>query len=129
MKIYTSYFSKAKTLAENGIMIIGIAQYPPRWFYGFSMKKLAPSPSILHEESWDVYKRRFDAEIIGKLDPHQILREIAAISQGRDVALCCFEKDRNGCHRKIVAEWLTQNTGVAIEEYEERPTVVQQSLF
>lgn len=129
MKIYTSYFSNAKKLAMAGIKIIGIAQYPPKWFNGVSLRILAPSPSILHEESFEVYKQRFDEEIIGKLNAREIMAQIEQISKGRDVALCCYEKDRNGCHRKIVGDWITRETGIKVEEYESKPQYMEQSLF
>ena len=48
MKVYTSYFANSKKLAAAGIKVIGVALYPPRWFYGFSMKNVAPTPSILY---------------------------------------------------------------------------------
>jgi len=29
------------------------------------------------------------------------------ISQGRDIILCCYEKPEDFCHRKILADWLS----------------------
>lgn len=129
MNIYTSYFSNAKKLTKAGVMIIGIAQFPPKWFTGVSLKKLAPTASILYEKSDEVYEQRFRSEIIGQLDAKAVLEEIQQISGGKDVALCCFEKNVNDCHRKIVGEWLTLNTGVTVEEYKEKPKFIQLSLF
>lgn len=129
MKIYTSYFSNAKRLEKAGVMIIGIAQYPPKWFNGVSMKKLAPTSSILHEPSDEVYEKRFRNEIIGRLEAKSVVEEIESISGGKDVALCCYEKDINECHRKIVGEWITLNTGIKVEEFKEKPKFIQLLLF
>lgn len=41
MKIYTSYFAKAAILRKAGIVPIGVALWPPRFFRGISMKQVA----------------------------------------------------------------------------------------
>lgn len=43
MKIYTSYFANSKKLRKEGIVVIGIALYPPKWYVGPSLK-MAPPP-------------------------------------------------------------------------------------
>ena len=45
MKIYTSYFAKAAILRKAGIVPIGVALWPPRFFRGISMKQVAPRRS------------------------------------------------------------------------------------
>ena len=61
---------------------------------------------------WD----RYWEETLRKLDPQTVYRELS--SKGTpDVALLCFERFSDFCHRHIVAHWLTQNVGVVIREY------------
>ena len=132
MKIYTSYFANGKKLHKEGIMLIGIALYPPKWFAGPSLKMMSPSYDILHNsKSQDDYIRRFNDEILAHRDPKVFLSNIEKLSNGKDVALCCYEKPEDFCHRHLVAKWMNAKLGLQIEEFEvsKNPTYTEQSLF
>lgn len=133
MKIYTSYFANGKKLSKAGITMIGIALYPPKWFYGVSLKTVSPTYSILHEEDHDRYTERFKKEVLGRVDPKEFLESVERYSDGKDVALCCFEKPGDFCHRHIVAEWLNEKLGLNVQEFgvkvSKEPHYVQGSLF
>ena len=133
MNIYTSYFAKGKTLKAKGVKMIGIALYAPTNVKCLSMPQLAPSHSILYDKyrTDDRYTHRYQSEILRKLDPKKVLADIMALAQGSDVALCCYEKPGDFCHRHIVAKWLMENTGVVIEEFglSKNKPVVEQTLF
>lgn len=119
MKIYTSYFGKKKELEKNGITIVNIALYPPRWFRCSSIKEVAPSYSILKNTKDDEeYTQRYKAEILSKVSPEQLLNTIASLSNGHDIALCCYEKPNEFCHRHLIADFLNAN-GADIKEYED----------
>ena len=132
MKIYTSYFSKWKKLSDAGIMMIGIALKPPTWYYGVSVLDVAPSPSILYGAKTEKeYTRRFKNEILSRKDAQKFVDKITAMSRGKDVALCCFEKPDEFCHRHIVAEWLKEQLGIEVDEYgvSKQPQTIQLDLF
>lgn len=77
MKIYTSYFSNGSKLTKAGIMMIGIALYPPKWFTGLSNKYVSPSWDILHNsKSKEDYVQRFNSEILAHRDPKSFLSAI-----------------------------------------------------
>lgn len=132
MKIYTSYFANGAKLKKAGIQMIGIALFPPKWFGGSSIPYVAPTWSILHNSKGsEEYTLRFKSEVLAKRDPQTFLKMIEAMSQGKDVALCCFEKPGDFCHRHIVAEWMKETLGIEVSEYEEkREKIVEQpTLF
>ena len=135
MRIYTSYFGNSKKLPQAGIKVIGIAFYRPRWFYGISLKQVAPTKSILFakDETQEDYIRRYKAEVLAPQDMRQFLKAVEAASGGQDVALCCYEKPEDFCHRHILAEWIKEKTGVEIKEYgyveKKEPDYVQGALF
>lgn len=133
MNIYTSYFAKGKTLKANKVRMISIALYPPTNIKCLSMPQLAPSHSILYDKyrTEDRYTHRYLSEVLDKLDPNKVIADINMLAQGSDVALCCYEKPNEFCHRHILAKWLMENTGVTIEEYgvSKNKPVVEQSLF
>ena len=135
MKIYTSYFGNSKKLQQAGIKVIGIALYPPRWFNGISLKQVSPTKSILFakDQTQEEYIRRYKSEVLAQQDIRQFLRTVEHASGGQDVALCCYEKPGDFCHRHILAEWIKGKTGVEIEEYDcikkKESEYVQGTLF
>lgn len=110
MKIYTSYFANIKKLPAN-IIPIAICGTCPYWYKGLQYKKLAPSYSILtewlknHDEK--LYIERFNSEVLNKLNCDDVISDLLEMSNGNDVALICYEKPTDFCHRHLVATWLS----------------------
>lgn len=135
MKIYTSYFGNSKKLQQAGIKVIGISLYPPRWFNGISLKQVAPTKSILfaNGQTQEEYTRRYRSEVLSRQDMQQFLKTVEQASGGQDVALCCYEKPEDFCHRHILADWIKEKLGIEISEYgytpKKEPDYVQGSLF
>lgn len=115
MKIYTSYFANSRALGKDGVMQISIARYSPKWFYGPRYTDVAPTGYMLSACSHDEYLKRYD-EILNKLDAKTVVRNIENFSRGRDVALCCYEKPGDFCHRHLLSEWLRKN-GFDVQEW------------
>lgn len=117
--IYTSYFAKANKLPEN-IVPISISAKPPKGYKGLQYKKLAPTYQILMD--WkasgnaDEYIEAYDEEVLCCHKPAKVVVELMQLSEGKDVALLCFEKPEDFCHRHLVAEWLTK-AGFECHEY------------
>lgn len=135
MRIYTSYFGNSKKLQQAGIKVIGISLYPPRWFNGISLKQVAPTKSILfaNGQTQEDYIRRYRSEVLSRQDMQQFLKTVEQTSGGQDVALCCYEKPEDFCHRHILADWIKEKLGIEISEYgytpKKDPDYVQGSLF
>ena len=135
MRIYTSYFGNSKKLQQAGIKVIGISLYPPRWFNGISLKQVAPTKSILfaNGQTQEEYTRRYKSEVLSRQDMQQFLKTVEQASGGQDVALCCYEKPEDFCHRHILADWIKEKLGIEISEYgytsKKEPDYVQGSLF
>nr|DAV11376.1 MAG TPA: protein of unknown function DUF488 [Caudoviricetes sp.] len=135
MRIYTSYFGNSKKLQQAGIKVIGISLYPPRWFNGISLKQVAPTKSILfaNGQTQEEYTRRYRSEVLSRQDMQQFLKTVEQASGGQDVALCCYEKPEDFCHRHILADWIKEKLGIEISEYgytpKKEPDYVQGSLF
>ncbi|MBR1785294.1 MAG: DUF488 family protein [Bacteroidales bacterium] len=132
MEIYTSYFGNIKRLGTAGIMPIGIARWKPRFYEGVCMYSVAPTRYMLsddceHEEYLELYD-----EILRKRGAASIINEINSIAHGRNVALLCYEKPGDFCHRHLLADFLNKELGLNIREYEApapAPKPTQTSLF
>lgn len=134
MEIYTSYFAKTKELVEEGILPIGVALIPPSFFTYPNFACVAPTKSILFqyksEPDEQRYIERYKNEVLVILkDPQVFVDGLKAVSHGKDVALCCFEKSDDFCHRHILAEFLNEKLGLNIREYQFKPQFSCEPLF
>lgn len=118
MKIYTSYYSKAKKLKEHGIEMVSISRGEPKWFSGRRISALAPTWEMLKMDD-ENYDREYE-KILKSNNADDIVSFLSCndMENHVDVALLCWEKDWNNCHRKTVAEWLIEN-GYEVEEFNE----------
>lgn len=133
MKIYTSYFGNSRKLHESGISIICVAIGRPKFVDAPQMMNVAPTRYMLSDScSHEEYLRLYDG-ILANQDAHQVVEQIKRLSNGKDVALCCYEKPGDFCHRHILAKWITEKTGIEVKEFgvieRKEPDVVQASLF
>lgn len=120
MKIYTSYFSNMREITKRHIIPINIALWPPRFFKGKSLRYVAPSRSILKDtKSDEEYIRRYRNEILSNLDIDRLLRDLEILSEGQDVALLCYEKPGDLCHRHLLAEYMNEH-GYDVHELEKK---------
>ena len=133
MKIHTSYFGNSKKLTASGIKVICVAIGRPKFLQAPQMLNVCPTRYMVSGPcSREEYLRLYD-QILARQDAHQVVKQIEALSGGNDVALCCYEKPGDFCHRHILAKWITDNTGIEVKEFgvEEKtePVAVQASLF
>lgn len=116
--IYTTYFAKLKDLPSN-IIPISICGKAPFWYEGIQYKRLAPKYNFFIEwkknKDNDYYIEHFNTEVLSILEVDKIINELYLLSQQKDIALVCYEKPTDFCHRHLVAEWLNEN-GYSCEE-------------
>ena len=126
--IYTSFFAKLKELEKHNIIPISICAKAPDWYKGLQYKKLAPKYGFFME--WkknhdnEYYIEHFKKEVLDGLDVIRVLNELQIlmpeeikinmqspfyINQDFHIALVCYEKPSDFCHRHLVAEWLRDN--------------------
>ena len=108
--IYTSYYGQLKNLVRDGIEPIAISRSQPKGFAGQKRLDLAPTWAMLKMND-DDYDAAYE-KILGRIDVNRFIEEY----KGRNVALLCWEKDINDCHRKRVGEWLRE-ADCEVEEY------------
>lgn len=132
--IYTSYFAKLKSLPDN-IIPISICGKAPDWYTGLQYKKLAPKYDFFmkwkENHDNDYYIKCFNEHVLDKLNAEQVIKELdnillnqtTTIDYSGDlkdvprIALICYERPGDFCHRHLVADWLNKN-GFKCREYE-----------
>ena len=133
--IYTTYFAKLKSLLKN-IVPISICAKAPDWYKGLQYKKLAPKYDFFME--WkknhdnDYYIKCFKEQVLDKLNVDDVVKELdsllidvtTTLNYKVDsmlvprIALVCYEKPSDFCHRHLVADWLNKN-GISCKEWSE----------
>ena len=116
--MFTGYFARLKNYQKANLTSISIAAKAPIWYKGDEYKKLAPKWSFYsewkngsHKGDNDYYTKHFKEEVLDKLDPEQVLKELEGFSgvSEDNIILLCYEKTGTFCHRHLVADWLNQN--------------------
>ena len=81
------------------------------------MKQVAPRRYMLNDRLTDEeYIRMYRNDVLRLVDARSFIQDLERASRGRDVALCCFEKPGDFCHRHILAKWLNEQTGGLLED-------------
>lgn len=131
--IYTSYFGNLKKLPDN-IIPISICGKAPDWYTGLQYKKLAPKYGFFME--WkknndnDYYIKRFNELVLDNLEAHNVIKELNNLAMTFinklpendnrrkyfEIALICYEKPSDFCHRHLVSYWFNKN-GITCDEY------------
>ena len=121
MKIYTTYFAKLKKL-PGSIVPVAICLYPPPGWLGLSCKQLAPRNDVFREykvnSDFNTFTDQYITTTLESLRFSDVFTYLNQCSQGKDIALVCFEKNPHECHRSIVAAWFEYN-GHIVEEWSE----------
>lgn len=136
--IYTSYFAKLKSLPNN-IVPVSICGKAPDWYKGLQYKKLAPKYDFFME--WkenhdnDYYIKCFNEQVLDKLDRLDVVTELYQLlpteikesleivncvpweNPSVHIALICYEKPSDFCHRHLVSDWLNESPIIRCEEW------------
>ena len=106
--VYTTYFGNLRNLPPT-IVPVSIALKSPAWYKGLEYKKLAPTWEILRDwkQAYNevAYVSAYWSQVLEPLNYQEILEELFALSGGKDVALVCYERSDDFCHRQIVGSW------------------------
>lgn len=116
--LYTTYFAKLRKIPIN-IVPIAICGKAPQGYIGLHYKKLAPTYPILTKWKADhdnvAYTQAYIQQILSKLNATDVVNELYALANSQDIALVCYEKSTDFCHRHIIAEWLNEKGYKVIE--------------
>src|SRR5690606_13199397 len=105
-----------------GCIRIGISRGVPRGLpAGYRIfRRLAPGPWFRSVSPVE-YMKLYHAEVLSRLDPRQVVRELTDMAGGPIPVLICYEKatpndDEQWCHRGLTAAWLHDE--LRLEVYE-----------
>lgn len=114
--IFTSYWGNISRIESAGIEPVAVSRGKPKGFSGRSFDGIAPTWQMVHMDMGPEYDAMYQ-RILARWTPEGFAE---AVESGRpkgieDVALLCWERDWNDCHRKAIAEWLN-SAGIECRE-------------
>ena len=123
MNLYTSYFAKVKHLQEAGFNnLVCVAGYAPKFFYDIPNARFYPDLAPMKSWFWewknnhlsnDWYIEKYNETVLSKLDPNKVVSDL-----GNNAVMLCYEKPGDFCHRHLIADWLSTNTGAKVSEFQ-----------
>lgn len=111
VKIYTSYFGNIKKI-PNKVKKIAISKYIPKGITCDIYSPAAPPSELLKaykqggitdNEYIQIYKK-----YLNSLNGSNVVKHLKQLAGGSDIALLCYEKPNDFCHRHLFLEWLSQ---------------------
>lgn len=121
--IYTTYFARLKKLPKD-IIPIAICGWPPSGYTGPEYRALAPKYDFF--KHWkatgdnEYYIKCYNEQVLSNLNPARVVADlyyqIGKAPCSCNIALVCYEKSTDFCHRHLVANWLRKH-GYECEEY------------
>jgi uncharacterized protein (DUF488 family) len=113
----TSYFASPKIFKKD-YNLISISRKPPVWFNEpyKAYVQLCPSWDLVMSYKSDKitkeeYTIRYYDEVLNKLDPARTYQEL-----GENAILLCWERAKEFCHRRIVADWFLKHLQIEVKE-------------
>jgi uncharacterized protein YeaO (DUF488 family) len=118
VKLYTSYYAHQ---SKNGDTVpVAISLKIPEWYGGNVYRKLAPKPrTLMLYKSGDIdcdeYAKQYYSLVLNQLQAIDVYKELSKF--GTSVALLCYEKAHDFCHRRLVADWLERELTITVPEF------------
>lgn len=122
---YTSYFGGLRRL-PNDIVPIAICARCPVSYQGLHYKNLCPPYDVFMNYkqggTWEDYTAGYNNKL-NSMNFEKVVSDLEKLSGGAEkIALLCYEKPGDYCHRHLVAEWFREHN-IPCQEYgEERRT-------
>ena len=124
MKVWTYYYARIKDLPPH-ILPVSIAGWAPKGWTGEEYKKVAPKKEwfFKYKETQDkeYYKKMYSETVLSQITPKEVMDDLSEILHRHpgktDIALCCYEKSGDFCHRNLLASFLSAKGYGIVEEW------------
>lgn len=113
--ICTTYYANLKKLPSS-ITPVAISSTVPKGMSILWIPEVAPPYNMRTHYKQAGDRDLFREQYFSWLERIDLRTLIAALPEG-DVALVCYEKDTNTCHRSLLAEYLCERLGLQVKEW------------
>lgn len=117
--MYTTYYANLRNLPED-VVPIAISATVPKWYTGLTYRKLIPPYTAFKEfkegSSASLFYYRYYNEVLKDKSQSAIYNELCNLAGTSNIALVCYERSDEVCHRHLVASWF-RDSDIKCEEY------------
>ena len=117
--IYTTYFANLRKMPED-IIPVAVCRKCPSWWSDLIYETLAPSSSDFYRYkttgNMSEFVEAYQRNTLYRLDQHAVLEELHTLTGSENIALVCYEKPTEFCHRHVLGLWMEQ-AGIPCPEY------------
>ena len=112
--IFTSNYARSATFHLS----FAISKKPPDWYTGKCLPQLAPTWELLKAYKQEEITQQDYVEVyIALLKKRQYTPQRILDALPDNSRLLCYEAPSDFCHRRVLAKWIEDDTGVIIPEY------------
>ena len=110
---------------------VAICIYPPLDYTGAQYPSLAPDrQTFFAKKAGEIdekeYERQYREKVLSRLDPKETYKTF------QKSVLLCWEDPGDFCHRRIIADWMQEETGIEVPEWkpgDDDPNDISTALF
>lgn len=110
--IATGNFANMKKYIGAGYTPVSIARFN-RYYSGITIKELAPHMDFMKSPESE-YVPLYNRRVLEQQDAKEVVGRLLQI--GERVVLLCYEREGEFCHRRLVAKWIEEKTGIKVPE-------------
>ena len=116
-KLYTTYTSKLKTIDFSNLntsvaIIMLFPPFIPKDKGFIHVPELAPHKEIFSkykkDGDWDSFKESYNQQLYEDPITKEFITFLIEALEQNSVTLVCCEKDNTHCHRRLIAEYITE---------------------
>ena len=118
-------FTSSYALNGNSPDAIGISYGIPKNYEGKTLSKLAPSGEMLrklHDKIINYTQIDYKEAYLNLLEERGVDAQELVDELPDGAVLLCYEDSGEFCHRRILAEWIEEKTGLVVPEATEEHT-------
>ena len=125
-ELATSYFAAGNVIVRSNLVPVGITIGKPKWDAQYRngerpvyLRELAPW-GLLQVDDDEEFTSKY-LERLDRIGADVLAERFAAVSDAHDrrgLALLCFERAGDPCHRRTFATWWVRQTGQPVPELE-----------
>lgn len=117
MKIYTSYYSKIKSVSLDDKVLVPVSNTVPDWFnteYYKTKTNLSPKWDLINlykngNVDYKYFSFEYEKYLYEHFEKEEVLQELEQLAERMNVeyiVLLCYEKNAEKCHRSVLGKWL-----------------------
>ena len=119
---YTGYYAKTKKYEEAGLIPVAISDITPSFYEGMCYREFAPRYEMFQRwKNGEINNTDYTQEYknyLNTLNKEEIREDLDSPYQTGNLIFLCYEKPGDFCHRHVLADWLEENFGYDVKEWE-----------